>query len=542
MANRLVSVDESNLFPPTVMEALDGRYGAYMPAGSNGVVGDGTTDDSTALNSLLTVAAAAGLPVRLDPKSTVLVAANPIMVPTGTRLYLNGARIKSALPNTGSRLVIVQNATNVIIDGEGGSIDGNKAAFTPATEQRHNVHIVGATNVTVRDLLTFNAKGDGIYVGDQTNGAARDVYLENVVSDQNWRQGLSISHVSGFTATHCDFTNTAGTDPQAGVDIEPNVGNVVCENIRFFGCTMKGNAHFGFLVAIQTNPTVKQGDILLCGCDIVGNGAAGDGAGGGIRLIGVTDFTMLGGSVRGNTGPGVVMNGTAAMANVNLDDVAIELNTQHGISVAVAVAALSIVSCAIRSNSQQGSGLYDGINMTPSAAMASPKVQGNSVTGSHRYAITTGANVSGLQLIGNDYSGFVTGATNLLDSISTRVEVDSNSISFGPRAFFYGASGSTSPVVSVRQDGDSSDRVNILADGRVTLGSGAASSDVVLQRSSAGVWGMTTGNAFRVPSFTTATRPAASSIPAGGSIYDSTLGKPIWSTGSQWRDAAGTVV
>jgi hypothetical protein len=37
-------------------------------------------------------------------------------------------------------------------------------------------------------------------------------------------------------------------------------------------------------------------------------------------------------------------------------------------------------------------------------------------------------------------------------------------------------------------------------------------------------------------------RPSASSVPAGTQIYDSTLGKPIWSNGSAWHDATGASV
>lgn len=42
--------------------------------------------------------------------------------------------------------------------------------------------------------------------------------------------------------------------------------------------------------------------------------------------------------------------------------------------------------------------------------------------------------------------------------------------------------------------------------------------------------------------YTTATRPSASSVGPGAQIYDSTLGKPTWSNGTNWTDAAGTVV
>jgi hypothetical protein len=40
----------------------------------------------------------------------------------------------------------------------------------------------------------------------------------------------------------------------------------------------------------------------------------------------------------------------------------------------------------------------------------------------------------------------------------------------------------------------------------------------------------------------TSNRPNASTVPAGSQIYDSTISKPLWSDGANWRDAAGSVV
>lgn len=43
-------------------------------------------------------------------------------------------------------------------------------------------------------------------------------------------------------------------------------------------------------------------------------------------------------------------------------------------------------------------------------------------------------------------------------------------------------------------------------------------------------------------SYTTATLPAATSVPAGTHVYDTTLGKPVWSNGTAWTDATGTPI
>jgi hypothetical protein len=41
---------------------------------------------------------------------------------------------------------------------------------------------------------------------------------------------------------------------------------------------------------------------------------------------------------------------------------------------------------------------------------------------------------------------------------------------------------------------------------------------------------------------TPASRPTPAAIGNGGQIYDATLHKPLWSDGTNWRDAAGTIV
>jgi hypothetical protein len=47
------------------------------------------------------------------------------------------------------------------------------------------------------------------------------------------------------------------------------------------------------------------------------------------------------------------------------------------------------------------------------------------------------------------------------------------------------------------------------------------------------------GAALAVP---TAGRPAASSVPVGAMLYDTTLHVPVWSDGAAWRNAGGFAV
>ena len=48
--------------------------------------------------------------------------------------------------------------------------------------------------------------------------------------------------------------------------------------------------------------------------------------------------------------------------------------------------------------------------------------------------------------------------------------------------------------------------------------------------------------AVQTAAVSTANRPAASTARAGASVFDTTLAKPIWSDGTNWRDATGAIV
>lgn len=236
-------------------QVADARYGATLYAPAYGVVGDGIADDAPALQALMDTAASFGASVTLGAGTTVRVAST-IMPPSGTRLHGNGATVVKAT-SLAAIAFIISAKTDVFIENL--RIDGARSAFA-SSEHQHGIYIVnGAERITLRDVEVFDCNGDGIYVGDQT-AASKNIVLERVNSHGNNRQGMSISHVSGVKVTNSRFTATSGTNPQGGVDVEPNVDGVVCEDIQFVNCTFAGNGHFGFVFAGRTAPTARQGE------------------------------------------------------------------------------------------------------------------------------------------------------------------------------------------------------------------------------------------------------------------------------------------
>ena len=97
--------------------------------------------------------------------------------------------------------------------------------------------------------------------------------LKDLWCDNNYRQGLSITSAQHLKVDHCWFSNTKGTPPAYGVDLEPfrptqRLVDIVFENCRFFG-----NSGGGILVIpLDLNATSIPIDIVFRKCYIDNNG------------------------------------------------------------------------------------------------------------------------------------------------------------------------------------------------------------------------------------------------------------------------------
>ncbi|MNI11342.1 hypothetical protein D3C73_644860 [compost metagenome] len=151
----------------------------------------------------------------------------------------------------------------------------NKAAYTSG-EQAHIFDISGSENIIIERVNANDSGGDGFYVGnfEATLFFSKDVVLRQCVANNNRRQGLSVISVDGFLAEGCKFTNTKGTAPKSGVDIEPNnnSGQDLLKRVRFVDCVAEGNDGRGFLVSLhRMTASNERVDITFDRCRTKGN-------------------------------------------------------------------------------------------------------------------------------------------------------------------------------------------------------------------------------------------------------------------------------
>lgn len=168
------------------------------------------------------------------------------------------------------------NKRNISLNGYGAEFlmrkqDYIKPPYEKA-EWRHCITIAGCQNIKIYGLRLANSGGDGIYIGRGTS-ISDNIHIKDVISDNHYRQGISIISASNLLIENCIFQNTSGTAPQAGIDFEPNHPDEVLINCKVKGCNILNNTGFGILMHLPNilNKNSKPISIEIEGCRIFGN-------------------------------------------------------------------------------------------------------------------------------------------------------------------------------------------------------------------------------------------------------------------------------
>lgn len=236
-------------------------------ARDKGALGDGVHDDTAALQ-----AAVNALP--RDTGGTVFVPAGTYMIDTTKAVALRShvrlqldpmAELKAkASSSTRYYMVKVWNANNVEVTG--GKITGERTVHQGSTgEWGYALSVLGSSNVFVHDTRLSNAWGDGMFIGatgsSSTLTPSTDITINRVVSDNNRRQGLSIGPATRVFVYNSTFSNSNGTAPQSGIDVEPQ-SNGPASFIRIENTVISGNMGNGLnLCAYTSNVVVKRSTI-----------------------------------------------------------------------------------------------------------------------------------------------------------------------------------------------------------------------------------------------------------------------------------------
>lgn len=233
---------------------------AFFNALDYGVVGNGTTDDATALNNALTAAATAKAWLIIPPPATAYRINSTLNLQNNSRVLAYGAIFHcyiTSLGDAGTMAPMLQSMDKSNISWYGGEFDGRQSSWAH-TEWKPAINIEGSTNVTIRDVYCHDNKGDGISVSTMTpNKHNNDVRVYDSRFDANYRGGGFVGEGKSVYFGNCQFNFNTGTSPMFGIDVEPDGDQSICEDIEFNNCDFSNNGVIdvdgaGFYVTVRS--------------------------------------------------------------------------------------------------------------------------------------------------------------------------------------------------------------------------------------------------------------------------------------------------
>ena len=233
-----------------------------------GAVGNGSANDTAAIQAAIDDAAAKGISTVVIPAGHYMVSVEPTAVHlrSNITIQMQSGAVIEAIPTsrTNYNVFLVRGCSDVTI--QGGTLVGERYGHLGSGgEWGMGIRIGDSTNITVKDITIKDFWGDGIYIGGAED-YSRNILIKNADISNNRRQGISMTtYVDGVIIEGCTIYNINGTNPQAGIDIETNNRSIPARNIIIRNNTFFDNVNTDVLIATEAENVEIYGNKMVRG-------------------------------------------------------------------------------------------------------------------------------------------------------------------------------------------------------------------------------------------------------------------------------------
>lgn len=185
----------------------------------------------------------------------------PIFLKSNQKITFEAGTVVQAMRGqfhgTNDSLFSADHQSNITIDGNGAILKMHREDYTNAalysySQWRHVFYFMSCDNVTVENLTTRDSGGDGVFIGSYGGQApCTNFHVTNITSDNNYRQGISVTNAKNCLVENCLLKNTWGQEPEAGIDFEPDDATMQLVNCVVRNCRMENNNAAGVLIYPQ---------------------------------------------------------------------------------------------------------------------------------------------------------------------------------------------------------------------------------------------------------------------------------------------------
>ena len=343
-----------------------------------GAHGDGVADDTAAIQAAVD---------SVGPGGTILVPGGVYLVQpvgpmggvqlhSGQTLELSADATLQAIGNDSPEYGLVRIYEQTDVTVRGGTLVGERDQHTgTGGEKGHGIGVRSSQRVVIDGVTLHDFWGDGIYIGPviPDGPASEDVRVSDCVSYNNRRQGLSVTHAARVVIERSSFYDIHGTQPQAGVDLEPSYPNHYVVDVQLVDSMMR-TSQFGLQVVQQTGMTAN----ITVRRNVIANNSSG-----GIWVVGTPAPVELADNVVTGNGVGIWLQGARDNLVTNNH---VANNLQRGIW--LEGASENTVSGNTLAANGGADGSYDNIEI--SGDSDANLIGGNSVRGPARYGVVVG--------------------------------------------------------------------------------------------------------------------------------------------------------
>ncbi len=185
------------------------------------------------------------------PDFPILINDNGIKLKSGSTVKFNDNSKLILKPSNKSTyyMVKIHNIKNVTII-KPSLVGDRKGHIGNSGEWGMGIDIRGSEDIKIHNPVVINCWGDGIYIGQKGGKPSRRIEILNAYLDYNRRKGLSITCGSQISIYNPVVSNTNGTLPMCGIDIEPNNNQDIIEDINIKGAYTFNNTNSGLIIGL----------------------------------------------------------------------------------------------------------------------------------------------------------------------------------------------------------------------------------------------------------------------------------------------------
>jgi len=185
----------------------------------------------------------------------------PIFLRSNLKIIFENGVVVQAMrgqfKGTNDSLFTADHKANITLEGYGATLkmfreDYTNPSLYSYSQWRHVFYFLSCDRVTIKGLTMRDSGGDGLFVGSfGGRPACTNFYVKDVVCDNNYRQGVSVTNAENFLIEDSVMKNTWGQEPQAGIDFEPDDASMRLVNCVVNNCRFENNNAAGVLIYPQ---------------------------------------------------------------------------------------------------------------------------------------------------------------------------------------------------------------------------------------------------------------------------------------------------